>query len=99
MLIDRISCVGQMLTTLLAKLNDMIHTITIETQDQKEFEQIKNLAQTIGIPFKESHTAPISREEKLRLLNNIHWAGEETGEELNAMIYGARQSSVRDVKL
>ncbi|MCF0042069.1 hypothetical protein [Dyadobacter fanqingshengii] len=77
----------------------MLHTITIETKDETEFEQIRDLAQSLCVPFKESHEKQLSAEEKLHLLNQIYWEGDETGEELNAMIYNARQSSSRDVEL
>ncbi|MCE7063552.1 hypothetical protein [Dyadobacter sp. CY343] len=76
----------------------MIHTITIKTQDEKEFEQIKGLAQSLGVLFEESHKSHLSKEEQMQLLNQLHWEGDETGDELNAMIYGARQSSSRNVE-
>lgn len=77
----------------------MLHTITIETKDEAEFEQIKSLAQNLGVPFKESHQKPLSKAEQLQLLNQLHWEGDETGDELNAMIYGSRRSRSQDVEL
>lgn len=77
----------------------MLHTITIETIKDTDFEQIKDLAQSLGVPFKESHRERLTTEEQLELLNKLHWEGDETGDELNAMIYSARQSSSRDVEL
>ncbi|MCF0064219.1 hypothetical protein MUK70_26490 [Dyadobacter chenwenxiniae] len=77
----------------------MLHTITIETKDETEFGQIKDLAKNLGVPFRESHQKLLSKEEQLQLLNQLSWEGDETGDELNAMIYGARRSSLRDVEL
>lgn len=77
----------------------MLHTITIETKSETEFEQIKDFAQNLHVPFKESHEKELSEEERLSLLDQIYWEGEETGDELNAMIYNARQSSSWDVEL
>ncbi|SKC17679.1 hypothetical protein [Dyadobacter psychrophilus] len=77
----------------------MLHTITIETKDDAEFGQIKDLAKNLGVPFRESHQNLLSKEEQLKLLNQLSWEGDETGDELNAMIYGARRSSSRDVEL
>lgn len=61
----------------------MTHTITIETQNETDFEQVKNLAQRLGIPFSEKHTDPqiIEQEEALRKFAGS-WEGEETGDEL-----------------
>ena len=57
----------------------MLHTITIETKDETEFGQIKDLLQNLGVPFKESREKLLSAEEKLHLLNQLHWEGDETG--------------------
>lgn len=80
----------------------MTHILTIETQNEIEFAQIKGFAERLGVHVKESHLENrLSEAEELELLNRVagSWAGDETGDELNAMIRGARSDSPRDIEL
>lgn len=81
----------------------MAHTITIETQSDHDFALLKGLAQRLGLPTKESHTGNerLSEEDLLRLLERVagSWEGQETGDELNAMIRNSRYDSSRKLEL
>ena len=80
----------------------MTHILTIETQNEIEFAQIKGLAERLGVHVKESHSDDsLSEAEELELLNRVSgsWAGNETGDELNAIIRNARSDSPRDIDL
>ncbi len=77
----------------------MTHTIIIETLDESEFAQIKVLVEKLGLRYKEEHREPQNEDEALRVLEQIRWEGDETGDELNAMIQGSRHFGSRDVEL
>lgn len=81
----------------------MTHIITIETHSDKDFALLKGLAQRLGLSTKEVHKAAIgeSEAEELTLLERVagSWKGEETGDELNAMIRNARHDSQREIEL
>lgn len=78
----------------------MTHILTIETKNETDFAQIKGLAERLGAHIEEQHTETgLTEAEEIRLLQHIRWEGEETGDELNAMIQGARHFGTRDVEL
>ncbi|QMW00547.1 hypothetical protein [Spirosoma foliorum] len=80
----------------------MTHIITIETESETDFAQIKGLAERLGLLIKEVHAeTELGQEEELHLLDRIagSWEGKETGDELNAMIRSARYDSLRDIDL
>lgn len=81
----------------------MAHTITIETESDKDFALLKGLAERLGLPTKEAHTEykQLSNKEELILLQRVagSWEGEETGDELNAMIRNSRYHSRREIEL
>ena len=78
----------------------MTHTITIETQNENDLAVFKLLADRLGLHIEEGHKDTIlSEAEELRLLERVSWQGEETGDELNAMLQGARHFGTRDIQL
>jgi hypothetical protein len=80
----------------------MMHTITIKTPNDNDFALLKGLAQRLGLFTEEGHNATgLSEAEELRLLDRVagSWVGDETGDELNAMIRNARYDSPRDIEL
>lgn len=78
----------------------MTHTITIETQNENDLAVFKALADRLGLHTEETHTnTSLSEAEELRLLERVRWEGDETGDELSAMIQGARHFGSRDVQL
>lgn len=81
----------------------MTHIITIETNSDDDFALLKGLAQRLGLHTKETHKEVygLSEAEELTLLERVagSWKGEETGDELNAMIRNSRYDSPREVEL
>ncbi|GAB4019576.1 hypothetical protein GCM10028808_57680 [Spirosoma migulaei] len=80
----------------------MIHVMTVEARNDSEFATLKGLVERSGLRVRETHTeTSLSEAEELELLNRVagSWVGDETGDELNAIIYGARQDSPRDIEL
>ncbi|OZI05514.1 hypothetical protein BWI93_24940 [Siphonobacter sp. BAB-5385] len=79
----------------------MTHTITIETQSDHDFALFKGLAQRLGLYTRESHGESLSKSETLTLLDRVagSWEGDETGDELNAMIRRSRYDNPRDIEL
>ena len=78
----------------------MTHTIIIETQNDTVFEQIKEFARQLGVPFSEKHT-DIKTAEQQEALKKFFgsWKGDETGDELVNLIYSARNDRPRDIEL
>lgn len=80
----------------------MTRTITIETQSDHDFVLLKGLAQRMGLSTKESHDEGnvSDAEQQLALRNFIgSWQGDETADELEAMIYEGRNDKSRDIDL
>ena len=80
----------------------MAHTITIETQSDDDFALLKGLAQRMGLRTKEYHSDynPSKAEQEIALEKFTgSWGGEETGDELNAMIRNSRYDGPRDIAL
>ncbi|MCP1383617.1 hypothetical protein [Runella salmonicolor] len=81
----------------------MTHIITIETHSDNDFALLKGLAQRLGLSTKEEHKeiGGLSEAEELILLERVagSWKGEETGDELNAMIHNSRYDSPREIEL
>lgn len=91
----------------------MTHTITIQTNNSTHFEQIKKLAQKLGVITSERHDdstvlvsekkkqAVLSDKEQEKLFKGIYgsWDGDETADELVNLIYSARSSSTREIEL
>lgn len=81
----------------------MTHIITIETQNDHEFAQIKELAERLGVFFQETHSERsladrVSPEEALKKFTGS-WQGPETGDELMEMVYIECHDYLRDVEL
>ena len=79
----------------------MAHTITIETQSEIDFALLKGLAERLGLPVTEIHHTDFKNVDQQAALEKFtgSWRGEETVEELEALIYGARNDQPRDVEL
>lgn len=80
----------------------MAHTITIETESDNDFALLKGLAERLGLPVKETHQSDVTvnTEQEAALKKFIgSWRGDETAEELEAMIYNARSDQPRDIEL
>ncbi|QDK81497.1 hypothetical protein EXU85_23965 [Spirosoma sp. KCTC 42546] len=79
----------------------MTHTITIETQSENDLLVFKLLADRLGLRSQETHVeeTSLSEAEELRLLERVSWQGDETGDELNAMIQSTRHFGTRDIQL
>lgn len=80
----------------------MKHIITIETQSDNDFALLKSLAQRLGLDFQESHSEdnPLEAQQEAAFKKFVgSWQGEETGDELNAMIYNFRHDSPREIEL
>jgi hypothetical protein len=82
----------------------MAHTtITIETENDEHPARLEEFTyHDLGLPPKNFNTRKqLSEEEALRLLERVagSWEGDETGDELNAMIRNARIDNHRDVDL
>lgn len=78
----------------------MTHIITIETRSENDFALIKGLADRLGLHTEEAHVdKELSEDEALRLLNRIGWAGDETGDELNATLQNSRHFRDCDLQL
>lgn len=81
----------------------MTHIITIETHSDDDFALLKGLAQRLGLSTKEVHkeVSSLSEAEELKLLESVagSWEGDETGDELAAMIRNSRYDSPREIEL
>jgi asparagine synthetase B (glutamine-hydrolysing) len=78
----------------------MIHTITIETQNQDDLTLFRVLAERLGLRLHETHDEDTTSEsDTLRQLNSVNWHSDETGDELNTMLRNARSFGGRDVQL
>ncbi|WAC15340.1 hypothetical protein [Dyadobacter pollutisoli] len=82
----------------------MAHTtMTIEMEDDEHPARLEEfIHHNLGLPPKSFTTRKqLSEEEALRLLERVagSWEGNETGDELNAMIRNARIDNHRDVEL
>ena len=80
----------------------MAHTITIETESDNDFALLKGLAERLGLPVRETRSGDLKRntDQEAALKKFIgSWQGEETAEELEAIIYKARNDRSREVDL
>lgn len=80
----------------------MTHIITIETQNDSDFAQVKGFAERLGLYFKESHSGDDVNEAHQEAAFKKFvgsWQGEETADELEAIIYSARNDQPRDIEL
>lgn len=80
----------------------MTHIITIETQSDSDFAQVKGFAERLGLYFKESYTGDdVSEAHQKAAFENFvgSWQGEETADELEEIIYSARNDQPRDIEL
>jgi hypothetical protein len=70
----------------------MTHTLIIETQNDSDFAQIKGFAERLGVSFRESHAKDdhsAARQEMAFKKFVGSWEGEETADELEALIYSS----------
>lgn len=80
----------------------MTHVLTIEVHNESEFAKLSEFVERMGLRVRETHTEMnLSEVEELELLKRVagSWVGEETGDELNTIIYSARQDNPRDIEL
>ena len=80
----------------------MKHITTIETQSNNDFALLKSLAQRLGLDFQESHSEENHQEDEQKAAFDKFvgsWQGEEPAEELEEMIYSARNDQPRDIEL
>lgn len=80
----------------------MTHIITIETPNENDFALFKGLADRLGLHTEEAHIDrdnDLTEAETLRLLEQVGWAGDETGDELNATLRNSRYFRDRDLTL
>lgn len=79
----------------------MTHTLTIKAKSEADIVLVKELADRLGLITSESNQKRLTKAESQALLDKVagSWEGPETGDELNAMIYGSRFSRDRDVEL
>ncbi len=78
----------------------MTRIITIETQNDRDFDLVKNLAERMGLhtQVRVSNANEIDQEAAFERFVGS-WKGEETGDELVDMIYSARNDKGRDIEL
>lgn len=78
----------------------MTHTLIIETQDEKDFELIKGLANRLGLPVIERHIEKLEEKQRAAFRNLVgSWVGDETGDELAARIRNSRNDTARNIEL
>jgi len=79
----------------------MTHTLTIKAKSEADIVLVKELADRLGLITSESNQKRLTKAESQVLLDKVagSWEGPETGDELNAMIYGSRFNRDRDVEL
>ena len=78
----------------------MTHTLIIETQDEKDFELIKGLANRLGLPVSERHVEKLEEKQRAAFKNVVgSWAGDETGDELADRIRSSRSDTPRNIEL
>ena len=78
----------------------MTHTLIIETQDERDFELIKGLANRLGLPVTERHVERLEEKQKVAFRNLVgSWIGDETEDELAARIRNSRNDAPRNIKL
>ncbi len=77
-----------------------MHTITINIEDDSDFELITGLIERLGLPVIQQQPEKTSDLEKeaLKMLYGS-WKGDESGDELAATIHQARADTIRDVQL
>ncbi|MCE7059988.1 hypothetical protein [Dyadobacter sp. CY343] len=80
----------------------MSQSITIETTNAIQLTLLKAMAQRLGLPAKEiqSQDKPTEAEQYAAFKRFAgSWKGEETAEELEAIIYSARNDQPRNIHL
>ncbi|MCE7068004.1 hypothetical protein [Dyadobacter sp. CY326] len=79
----------------------MTFKLIIEGHKEKDIFLMKEIANRLGLITSEITQRRLTKDESLALLDKVagSWEGPETGDELNAMIYGSRFSGNRDVEL
>ena len=79
----------------------MTHKLTIQGHKEADIFLVKEIANRLGLITSEITQQRLTKAESLALLDKIagSWEGPETGDELNAMIYGSRSFGNRDVEL
>lgn len=80
----------------------MTRIITIEIQNDQDFDLMKGLAQRLGLQTKESFLATnTSKTEQEAAFKKFagSWQGDESADELVDLIYSARHDSPREIEL
>ncbi|OIN58592.1 hypothetical protein BLX24_13560 [Arsenicibacter rosenii] len=78
----------------------MTRIITIETQNDQDFDLVKGLAERMGLHTQVGLSAIDEIDQKAAFEKFVgSWQGEETGDELVDMIYSARNDKGRDIEL
>ena len=80
----------------------MAHTITIETESDKDFDLLNGLAERLGLSAQESFTQknPSRVEQQAAFRKFVgSWKGNESADELEAIIYAARKDQPRNLDI
>lgn len=73
-----------------------MRTISIEIEDERDFELISGLAQRLGLPISVRQREELLTEQEATLQQLFgSWEGEETSDELVEMIRNARNDNVK----
>jgi hypothetical protein len=80
----------------------MAHAITIEAESDKDLTLLRTLAERLGLSVSETPgqatNLNVAQQAALQKFAGS-WRGDETAEELETMIYNARNDQPRDVEL
>jgi hypothetical protein len=78
----------------------MTHTLIIKTDNESDFELIKELAERLGLTTTEQ-SAETELERQRATFRELFgtWEGKESGEELAALIHNARHDREEDIEL
>ena len=79
----------------------MSTTLLLEPTNDADLHLLLSLAQRLGIKATASLVAKISLEERERRFQALFgsWQSDETGDEINKMLQGSRQSNRPDIEL
>lgn len=79
----------------------MTRSITIETHSDADFALLQELAHRMGLNTLERSLTVRSDDEQREALTKFtgSWQGDESVDELEAVVYGARQDQSRDIDL